>query len=306
MLAAVLVFIMAGCKNEKYKDKAENEYDIYYLKSDGITLTTERYEASESDVNMLVRELLDKMLVPDSDKHLSAYQENFNADKFTVEEKVVYIHFSDGYVVMDNVEEVLFRSAVVRTLCQIDGIDYVSFYINEAPLTNDSGNVMGLMSADDFIDNTDDSLDNLQWTEMTLYFADSTGQKLICEKKQVAYKRNVSTEQAILENLVLGPDTSGAKSALPDNLRIIGVSVKDGVCYVNLDSSFLDVMVDVSADATVYSIVNSLCELSNIKQVQILVNGSSEKTFMDKYPLTTLFERNLSMVTETYDLTEEE
>lgn len=55
--------------------------------------------------------------------------------------------------------------------------------------------------------------------------------------------------------------------------KIINILTKDGICYVNLDSSFLTVVNNVSTEVAVYSIVNSLVELDNINKVQILVNG---------------------------------
>lgn len=67
---------------------------------------------------------------------------------------------------------------------------------------------------------------------------------------------------------------------------------KDGICYVNLDESFLTVVNNVSTDVAVYSIVNSLVELSNINKVQILINGEVPESFQ-----TTTFERNLDIVT---------
>ena len=67
---------------------------------------------------------------------------------------------------------------------------------------------------------------------------------------------------------------------------------KDGICYVNLDESFLTVVNNVSTDVAVYSIVNSLVELSNINKVQILINGEVAESFQ-----TTTFERNLDIVT---------
>ena len=295
-LPVLIVFALSGCKEPENSRTGDDEYLIYYLKNDGISLVTERYEAEENETDKLIVELMDKMNKPDSDRYKSVYAEKIVVNEYVLDKKVLYIHFSEGYSLMDDVEEVLFRSSMVRVMCQIEGIDYVSFYINEQPLTNDMGNVVGLMASEHFIDNTSDSLNNLQWAQLNLYFADSTGQNLICEQREVAYGRNVSVEMSILENLIEGPENSQAKRALPRNLKILGVSVKEGICYVNLDSSFLNAMVDASADVTIYSMVNSLCELPNIKQVQILVDGSSEKTFMDKYPLTTLFERNLNLV----------
>lgn len=246
------------------------------------------------------------MYAPESDDHFTVFKKNFDVDKITIDEKVVYVYMAESYYEMNDVEEVLVRSALVKTLSQIEGVEYVSFYINEQPFVNDMGNVVGLMSAGDYIDNTDESLNTLQWAELPLYYSDSSGQNLICEQKQIAYSGNSSIERAVIENLIDGPDSKEAKSALPKNMKVLGVSTKDGICYVNLDASFLTAMVDVSADVTIYSIVNSLCEIDNIKQVQILVNGSFEETFMDKYPLTTLFERNLNLVTDIYVLPTEE
>lgn len=302
LLCIMMIVVLSSCNN-KTDDKQESEgYNIYYLAADGNTLVTEVYEAGETNISALAQELLNRMYLPEDEEYLTAFQGNFYMEDVVVDEKVVYVHFSEDYYGMDDVEEVLFRTAVVKTLCQVEGIEYVSFYIKEQPLINDTGNVVGLMSANDFVLNTDDSYETVQWAEVPLYYANSTGEGLICENKNIAYKVNVSLEQAIIEHLIEGPDTKKGKSALPKNLKILGVSTKDGVCYVNFDATFLDSIVDVSADVTIYSIVNSLCELSNIKKVQIMVNGAAESTFREKYPLTTIFERNLNLVTDNEQL----
>ena len=76
------------------------------------------------------------------------------------------------------------------------------------------------------------------------------------------------------------------------NTKILGVSIAEGICYVNLDSNFLTVINNVSTEVAVYSIVNSLVELDNINKVQILVNGEVPPTFSNS-----TFERNLDYVT---------
>ena len=298
IICMFFVALLCSCHRNEPTVQEESGYKIYYLAADGMTLVTESYEASENTTSKLARELLNKMYLPDSAEYKTTVVGNFYIIDVVVDEKVVYIHLSDDYYDMDDVSEVLYRTAVVKTLGQISGIEYISFYINEQPLVNDSGNVVGLMSPNDFVLNTDDSIETVQWAEVPLYYADSTGEGLICEKRNIAYKVNISLEQAIIENLIEGPDAKKGKSALPKNLKVLGVSTKDGICYVNLDGAFLDTIVDVSADVTIYSIVNSLCELSHVKKVQILVNGTAESTFREKYPLTTLFERNLNLVTE--------
>lgn len=189
---------------------------------------------------------------------------------------------------------------MVKTMVQIPDIDYVVFYVNDQPLTGDTGVAVGIMDASSFVDDADDSLEAVTWTEATVYYSDSTGENLIGEILELAYNKNTPIEQVILEQLINGPDISQCKRSVPKNLKVLNVTTKEGVCYVNLDSSFLDSIVDVSSKVTLYSIVNSLCELNTINKVQILVNGSSDYTFRETYPLSDLYERNLDMVKDSY------
>lgn len=53
---------------------------------------------------------------------------------------------------------------------------------------------------------------------------------------------------------------------------------------------------NVTSDVTIYSIANSLVELSNVNKVQISIDGKKDIKFRDKYNLTTIFERNLQLV----------
>ena len=84
--------------------------------------------------------------------------------------------------------------------------------------------------------------------------------------------------------------------------KVLGVTVKDGTCYVNLDNGFLTQTYNVSAEVQIYSIVNSLVELSNINKVQIAVNGNTDMIFREKISLSNVFDRNLDLVYETEEL----
>ena len=55
----------------------------------------------------------------------------------------------------------------------------------------------------------------------------------------VHYSNNTSIEKLIMEQLMRGPTTSKAQATIPAETKLLGVSVKDGICYVNLDSTFL-------------------------------------------------------------------
>ena len=57
----------------------------------------------------------------------------------------------------------------------------------------------------------------------------------------------------------------------------MSVTTKDGICYVNFDSTFL---------ITIYSIVDSLVEGAGVRQVQITINGESNAKYMEKVDLS--------------------
>ena len=84
----------------------------------------------------------------------------------------------------------------------------------------------------------------------------------------------------------------GLYPSINPSTKIVNVMTKDGICYVNLDENFLTVVNNVSTDLSIYAIVNSLVELSNINRVQILINGEVPASFS-----AASYERNLDIVT---------
>ena len=57
-----------------------------------------------------------------------------------------------------------------------------------------------------------------------------------------------------------------------------------------------DEILPVSPAVTVYSIVNSLCELSNVNKVQISVKSSTNIIFGDTIDLSQPLERSLDII----------
>ena len=97
-----------------------------------------------------------------------------------------------------------------------------------------------------------------------------------------------------MEELISGPSgqVPGIYPTVNNNTKILSVTTKDGICYVNMDSNFLMVVNNVSTELAIYSIVNSLAELTNVNKVQILINGEVPVSFSKA-----VYERNLDCVT---------
>ena len=64
------------------------------------------------------------------------------------------------------------------------------------------------------------------------------------------------------------------------------------MCYINFDSAFLNTSLPVSEYVPIYSIVDSLSEMTTVTKVQIMVNGSQNVMFRDVISLNTPFEKS--------------
>ena len=153
------------------------------------------------------------------------------------------------------------------------------------------------MAADTFIENAGNEINAYEKVNLRLYFANETGDRLVEEnRRNVVYNSNISLEKLVVEKLVEGPTVEGAYPTINPATKIISVTVQDGTCYVNLNDDFLNQPYNVVSDVTIYSITNSLVELSNVNRVQISINGETNLSYRENMSLNTVFERNLDIM----------
>lgn len=296
----VLVWCMAGvllqgCAKGTEADDAGIE--VYYKNLEGTELLKETYEISGTSLDEQVRELLDAMQkTPDPDKEASVFPEGVKVTGWEMSDSDLTLSFNHAYQEMDVAEELLLRAAVVQTLVQAAGIDYVAFYVGGHPLLDADGTEEGYMSEESFVENIGSTLHSYQDTSLCLYFADASGDGMVKEEVRVRYNSNTSKEKLIMEQLLKGPSSPDAYPTIPPQTKILGVSVKDSVCYVNLDEGFLDTVYQVSPKVAVYSVVNSLVDGGEAGKVQILVNGRSDLLFQESVDLSEPLSRELKYV----------
>ena len=99
-----------------------------------------------------------------------------------------------------------------------------------------------------------------------------------------------------VQKIIDGPEEDNAFSVVGSTTRLLSLIEKDGICYVNFDSAFLNYESPVLPEITLYAIVNSLCDTGRVNKVQFMVEGNSDIVFRDKMSLNHLYERNLDIV----------
>ncbi|MBN1898005.1 MAG: GerMN domain-containing protein [Spirochaetes bacterium] len=136
---------------------------------------------------------------------------------------------------------------------------------------------------------------------VTLYFVKYIESK---DKLQlVSVPRDLKTGGTPLEDtldlLLKGPtqkeEANGISSVFPANVKVKGVSVKNGTAYIDFNSEVESGVGIPMLQARLYQIVYTATQFPTVDRVKILINGDAKKTFSTeglsiKHPLTRLKE----------------
>lgn len=298
-LACILLAIMpAGCgTGQQVKQKGPF---VYYVNPNGTALEKSKYkkvsDSSEKEIENMLKKLKNAQ---ESIEFKSAIPEDVQIERFELKKNKLSLYFNQAYMKMGVVEEVLCRSAVVQSLAQISGVEFIEFYVDNVPLNDADGKLIGPMRKEDFIQNTGSEINSYQVTTLTLYFSNKSGDKLVKETVNVRYNSNLSIEKLIVEQLMKGPSGEKAVKTISPEAKLLGISVKDGICYVNFDEGFMNNNFDLDPNIQIYSIVNSIVEGGTVNQVQISIAGETKVMFKGSVKLDEPFTKDMKLVEET-------
>lgn len=296
LILCVLFCIMGltGCGKENTE---ENLFPVYYVSKSETKIEQHQYAMQATESQEQIEELLRALAaMPAKNEYKAPLAMGFRILGYTLEDGKMLINMDEKYRELTVTQEVLVRAAIVRTLTRHPDINFVAFRVNNEQLFDNLGNLVGWMNADQFIENEGDAINTYEEVRLKLYFANEDGDGLVVTNRTKEYNTNISMEKLIVEELIKGPNAEGVYPTINPATKIANVTVRDGVCYVNLDESFLNQIYNVTPEVTIFSITNSLVELSNVNKVQISINGDTSGIYREKYNLTTYFERNLDIV----------
>ena len=296
ILAVFLSFCLltaAGCRENQ--EEKTTEYSMYYLALSETKLETVPYEPSEQSAETMVEEIYQLLSQPsDSEEYLKLLPEEVLMKNYTFEGQTVTLNFDEAYKKMNNVREILVRTGMVLAFTQIPGVTYVEFLENGNPMTDSDGNELGRMERGDFVENEGKNINSYVFADLNLYFANEDGDHLVREARRIHYSSNVPLERVIVEKLLEGPKEDGMLPVLSSNTKILGVSIVEGICYVNFDKSFLTETMSVQQELPIYSIVNSLTDACKIHGVQISVEGDTKVTLRESMGLDQIYQADYS------------
>ncbi len=303
-LACILLLFLSGCTDEgvtttEVAEMPDNMIYMYYIDSTTYELLQIPYEMKETETEAeAIESILNEMYseLPDGQNNLISSSMRLLRSAFHKDTGLARVVVNVANELNDQYIEVLAKAAITRTLCQLEYVETVQFEIYDSS-TIGGGAMYEDYDAVSFVDAEKEG-GFLQRGNITLYFATERGDKLLEYSKSVEITNNISIEQLVIESLITGPLREGFYQTIPNGTTLRKISVKDGVCYVDLSSDFNNTLDTCMDSVTIYSVVNSLCELPTVSKVQFLINGEKQELYRAAIPFDGMFERETTLVQE--------
>ena len=276
-------------------DSGEELMQIYYLDATQTSIVGMDYFPEAGVTGELIEESMDALsLSPQSSAMKKAKPDSVVMQSYQLaDDGRLTIDFSLEYNELIGTAEVLCRATIVKTLIQIEGVDRIEFTVNGQPLLDSKEKPVGFMDNESFIHST-----NAENVNVTVYFSDETGQALLASNLRITYDGNISIAELILNRLILGPVEDNMQAIIPEGAELNSVTIKDGICYVDFNEEFVNLNPNIDPEIVIYSVVNSLVELSYINKVQFTINGVMVEEY-NGIDFNEPFERKLELIDES-------
>lgn len=296
ILAALLLLV--GCGQKKNGEEAP-EHFMCYLSPEGNRVMEVPYEPEHTSGEEAVREFTERFNeTPGDEEYQRLMPEELSIGECSLENQTLTVTVNGGYEKMERPREILVRAGLVKAFTQISGVDRVVIRTENGELKDSDGNVVGALTKDSFVENTGQEINNYQYTTLTLYFANQTGDRLVPEARSVYYSTSMPLERVVVEQLVKGPKEEGHYPVLPSDTNILSVTTSENIAYVNFDKTFTEGTLSVAQEIPIYALVNSITTNCPVQKVQFSINGESDVTFRESMKLNQFYEKDLSYLEE--------
>lgn len=279
--------------------EAEGAFFLYYLNEGQNRLETVAYTPAAAETIPMIDELIARQGSGSEDGKLnSLLPKEVKITGSVLDGTTLILDFSKKYAEMPIGREALVRGGIVREFLQVDGVDRIMFTVDGEALADSSGNEIGAMTNESFVENSAETINAYQSASMTLYFTDSTGKVLIPETRKVYYISSEPLERAVVDELLRGPRMSGSSAVFGSEYTVLSVVTQDDTCYVNLNSGSAGITAapNASEEVQIYALVNSLADTCGVEKVQITLDGESNRMFRKKVSLSSPFTKNEELI----------
>ena len=136
----------------------------------------------------------------------------------------------------------------------------------------------------DIVPEEEISDEQMRQTIVSLYFYNNETKELISEGRLIDARDLLENPyQKLMELLIKGPENQSLSKTIPDGTKINKVELKGDILYVDLSNEFIENHPggEEQECASVYSIVDTMTNLTEVNAVKILIDGKENMAFKD-------------------------
>lgn len=279
-----LILVPAACMNAGQQEERETGILIYYVSAAEKAEGGDAVRGAAADLALeenaplveQVRSVVEKLMEDPQDASLrSPLPETVELLDVAIQGRRAVVDFSAEFNHLSGVELTLANSCLVLSLSQLESLNSVSVTVQGRPAVQQPQQVFYdwnvLLSSME---------DVLQTVDVTLYFANETGELVGEERILEVYEGQFVAENLVLE-LLKGPESRELFALLPEEFQINSVRVESGVCHVNLPAASLALLPEDEAAQRLMlrSLANSLYSLETVESLRLLADGEELEFF---------------------------
>ncbi len=283
----------------------KQNFTLFFLDSTGSNFSKEERSIevdaqAQQDDAALLKLLCEALIAGPKDAVINkrAIPAETKVNALTINEnKIATVDFSSTFYNATDLENNLAVCTVVLTLCETQKVDKVTVRVNGKEIIGQGKIALGALGKEDIV-NASDPGEIRTLKTMRLYFPSRDSEHmLITEDRAVQVDGGKINELTILNELFKGTSEQGGISLIPSSAKVLSCETKEGICYVNLSSDFINKKPEGSSSETllVESIVYTLTELEGITKVMFLIEGEKVETF-GQMVFNEPFERSNNMI----------
>ena len=125
--------------------------------------------------------------------------------------------------------------------------------------------------------------DEMRNTIVSLYFQDKNTKELVKETKLIDSKRLLKNPyEELIKLLMDGPENINYEKAVPSNAKLLSAQIKGNCVTIDFSKDFIDNSKDDKQKYnSIYSILNTLAELTEVESIKIIIDGQENDGYAD-------------------------
>ncbi len=277
-VAVILVglFSLTACSSEETVIQENDGYVLWFP----VNMSSDRMDSAA-----VVKETQEWYKVPNAQDLMQAlldgphtiglhtpFPDGVSVHFISTDEKrqTIWVDLSEEYAILTGYNLTIADYCITMTLSQLPGVENVRITVEGETLT--TRNRQTMRNADVLLSGTEKEPDTFL---AVLYFPNRSGGLLTAEFRQVTRAEGQNAVDIVMDELLRGPMSSEGCLALPEGTRVRSLTVRDGVCSVDLSKEFVvnASLAEEEAGLTLYALINTLCVRSGVSQVQLLIEG---------------------------------